>query len=190
LAPSWQLPALEGKSCETAAAQQWECYQTSSLTIPQLRQLSRPGFVTLSLEDGAAAYAVVVGLTDETATLQLPGGLHTVRLSAVVRLWQGQFATYWRAPQGYMPPAGSASTPSFFENLSRQLALLDGTELASPTSPPSPMAQGLDAALRKRLQDFQRAHGLKPDGQPGPLTLMQLEQAMKSVAAQQPTRQP
>jgi general secretion pathway protein A len=190
LAPSWQLPALEGKSCETAAAQQWECYQTSSLTIPQLRQLSRPGFVTLSLEDGAAAYAVVVGLTDETATLQLPGGLHTVRLSAVVRLWQGQFATYWRAPQGYMPPAGSASTPFFFENLSRQLALLDGTELASPTSPPSPMAQGLDAGLRKRLQDFQRAHGLKPDGQPGPLTLMQLEQAMKSVAAQQPTRQP
>ena len=190
LAPSWQLPALEGKSCETAAAQQWECYQTSSLTIPQLRQLSRPGFVTLRLEDGAAAYAVVVGLTDETATLQLPGGLHTVRLSAVVRLWQGQFATYWRAPQGYMPPAGSASTPSFFENLSRQLALLDGTELASPTSPPSPMAQGLDAALRKRLQDFQRAHGLKPDGQPGPLTLMQLEQAMKSAAAQQPTRQP
>ncbi len=187
LAPSWQLPVLEGKSCETAATQQWECYQTSSLTIPQLRQLSRPGFLTLRLEDGSAAYAVVVALTDDTATLLLPSGRHTVRLGALVGLWQGQFATYWRAPEGYMPPAGSASAPSFFESLSRQLAILEGSGSAGPTSP---MAKALDAALRKKLQDFQRAHGLKPDGQPGPLTLMQLEQAMKSAAAQQPPQQP
>ena len=186
LAPSGQLPVVKGKSCETAAAQQWECYQTSSLTIPQLRQLSRPGFLTLRLEDGAAAYAVVVALTDETATLQLPGGRHTVRLGALVKLWQGNFATYWRAPEGYVPPAGSASAPTFFESLSRQLAVLDGSGVASPTGPVHPMSQSLDAALRKRLQDFQRARGLKPDGQPGPLTLMQLEQAMKSAAASQP----
>ncbi|MBK7991325.1 MAG: peptidoglycan-binding protein [Comamonadaceae bacterium] len=45
----------------------------------------------------------------------------------------------------------------------------------------APLAGGLgrhlDPALKARLQAFQRAHGLRADGRPGPLTLMQLSHA-------------
>ncbi|MBP8183123.1 MAG: peptidoglycan-binding protein, partial [Rhodoferax sp.] len=32
--------------------------------------------------------------------------------------------------------------------------------------------------LKARVRDFQRAHGLLVDGQPGPLTFMQLESVL------------
>jgi general secretion pathway protein A len=34
--------------------------------------------------------------------------------------------------------------------------------------------------LKDRLRDFQRSHGLQIDGQPGPMTYMQLESALGS----------
>jgi general secretion pathway protein A len=51
--------------------------------------------------------------------------------------------------------------------LAAQLARFNGQP--APTG-----AQPFDAALRARLQAFQLAQGLQPDGRPGPLTLMQL----------------
>jgi general secretion pathway protein A len=181
LAPHWKLTVTEGKPCEPAADLQRECYQTSGLTVPLLRQLARPGIVTLRLDDATVAYAVVVSLTEQTATLQLPSGRHTVRLTALARLWQGNFATYWLAPPGYRLPAQGGSTPQFFEDLARQLAQLDGA------APSNPIPQTLDPALREQVRDFQRAHGLKPDGQPGPMTLMQMESAIRPVATRPST---
>jgi peptidoglycan hydrolase-like protein with peptidoglycan-binding domain len=40
----------------------------------------------------------------------------------------------------------------------------------------------LDEALKARVRAFQRTAGLKADGQPGPLTLMQLEAAVGATA--------
>jgi general secretion pathway protein A len=95
-----------------------------------------------------------------------------VRLAALGQLWDGDFATYWRAPPGYNPAVLGASTPAFFEELGQQLARLDGTP------PPASASAGLDAALKARVRNFQRAYGLQADGQPGPLTLMQIENAL------------
>jgi general secretion pathway protein A len=176
LATHWKLPDTTATPCAAAAIGQWECYQTKLLTVPQLRQLARPGVLRLSLDDGRAAYAVVMSLTNESATLRVNGSLRTVRLAALMRMWDGNYATYWRAPAGYKPLAQGGSAAPFFESLARQLAQIDGT------SPPQPLPQSLDAALRSRVLDFQRAHGLKPDGQPGPLTLMQIESVMAAAA--------
>jgi general secretion pathway protein A len=38
--------------------------------------------------------------------------------------------------------------------------------------------RALNADLKARVRDFQRAHGLTPDGQPGPMTFMQIESAL------------
>jgi general secretion pathway protein A len=174
LAPRWSLSTNAAKPCDPGALAPWECYQTTGLTLPQLRQLARPGWVKLRLDDGDSAYATLVEFTDQTAQLLIKDKLHLVQIGELVRLWDGNFATYWRVPEGYRPRAQGGSTTPLFAQLARQLAQLDGV------SPDETPPQSLSPGLRARVMDFQRTHGLKADGQPGPLTLMQLETAIKA----------
>ena len=177
LARHWHLAADAAASpCAAADAvgPSLLCYRTGNLTLPLLRQLGRPGILTLQADGSAPGFAVLVGLTEQHATLQLPTGSHTVNLIALGRLWRGDFATFWRAPQGYSPATrGGGSSPALAE-LASQLGKLDG----APPLPPGLSPQLLDADLKTRVRDFQRAHGLKADGQPGPMTFMQLESAL------------
>ncbi|MES2948989.1 MAG: AAA family ATPase [Pseudomonadota bacterium] len=174
LAPSWRLPANSTDPCASAAEQQLQCYRTTKLTMPLLRQLGRPGILTLQADGGPAQYAVLVGMSDQTATLRIGSDLHTVNLVALGRLWRGDFATFWRAPQGYNPAVRGGSAGPAIEELARQLGRLDGAGPQAPSSAP----QLLDADLKARVRDFQRAHGLQADGQPGPMTYMQIESAL------------
>jgi general secretion pathway protein A len=184
LAPIWQLADNTPDPCASAATQQLQCVRTGHLTLALLRQLGRPGIVSLQGANGAPAYAVLVGLDGQTATLRVGISEHRVRLTALARLWNGEFATFWRAPTGYSPTAPGGSAPAMFQELERQLAQLDRTTLPSGTT------TGLDAALKERVRDFQRAHGLEPDGQPGPLTFMQIESALGGPAPRLQTALP
>ena len=125
---------------------------------------------------GTMVYAVLVGLDEQTATLRVDTKLHRVRLTALGRLWNGDFATYWRAPPGYRPMARGGSTPAVFQELARQLAILNGAP------PPTTATTTLDTALKAQVRDFQRAHGLQADGQPGPLTFIQIDSALGTSA--------
>jgi general secretion pathway protein A len=176
LATHWKLPDTSATPCAAATIGPWECYQTKQLTVPQLRQLARPGVLRLRQSDGATAYAVVMSLTNESATLRVNGSLRTVRLAALLRAWDGNYATYWRAPAGYKPPEQGGSASPFFESLARQLAQIDGSALTQP------LPQSLNAVLRSQVLDFQRSYGLTPDGLPGPLTLMQIESVRAAAA--------
>ena len=173
LAVSWKLPETQGDPCQAVAAQQLQCYRAGNLTVPLLRQLGRLGILTLQANHAPPVYALLVGLTDQTATLQLKDGPHSVRLISLGRLWRGDFATYWRSPPSYSPDMHDGSAGPAIEQLAKQLDLLDG---AAP-HPTGSSPQALDAALRARLLAFQRAQGLKPDGRPGPMTFMQLDRA-------------
>ncbi|MFZ4481284.1 MAG: AAA family ATPase [Rhodoferax sp.] len=173
LAPDWKLQATQADPCLAAIAQQLQCYRTASLTVPLLRQLGQPGILTLQTDKGPALYAVLVGLADQSATLRMADGLHDVRLLSLASLWRGDFATYWRAPAGYAAELRDGNASAAIDHLARQLDLLDG----APARPAGSATQVLDPALRARVRAFQRAQGLKPDGQPGPLTFMQLDRA-------------
>ena len=173
LAPLWKLPAIDGDPCQSAAALNLQCYRSANLSVPLLRQLARPGILTLQSGNEAPLYALLVGLNDQTATLRIGTELHTVRLIALGRFWHGDFATLWRAPEGYSAKLREGSSAAAITQLATQLAQVDG--VAAPAAGAS--APVLDAALRERIRAFQRAQGLKPDGQPGPLTFMQIESA-------------
>ena len=173
LAPAWKLDATGSDPCQAASARQLQCYRTDSMTVPLLRQLGRPGILTLRTGSGPALHAVLVGMDDQTATLQGTDGLHTVKRLSLGRMWHGEFATYWRPPPGYTTGLQGESAGPVVRQLSSQLAELEGAP-ALPASAASPV---LDAALRARVRAFQRAEGLDADGQPGPLTFMQIDSA-------------
>ncbi len=170
LAPLWDGASSRDDPCQSAGARPLRCYTASNRSVPQLRQLDRPGLLRLQAGNQAPVYAVLVGLDDTTATLQIASQRHRVRLVSLGRLWRGEFSTFWRMPVGYSPNLKDGSTGPAIDWLARQLGLLDG--VAESGGP-----QTLDGALRARVRAFQYAQGLHPDGQPGPMTFLQLQSA-------------
>ncbi len=161
LAPAWKISLDDGEPCASAARQQLQCFRSSS-TLALIRQLDRP--VLLTLQSGSKpAYAVLTGLSARSATLATGDGELSLPLAALAEVWRGDFATLWRTPPGYADGAP-------VDWLSAQLAAAQGEP-----APPAPTR--FDSGLRKRLDAFQVAQGLKPDGLAGPLTLMLINRA-------------
>jgi general secretion pathway protein A len=170
LARAWKAEVgAEADPCRALQQQQLQCF-SKNLSLAVIRELGRPGVVTLDAASGSPSYAVLTSLTRDTATLRAGGSEHTVALSALAARWQGEFATLWKAPPGYAPRSSGAQTPETIAWVANRLATVNGT-------PPPTDARTLDAPLRSQLRAFQLAQGLTADGQPGPMTFMQLNRA-------------
>ncbi len=169
LAPLWNLDVDDGDPCEAAQRQQVRCFKGPS-TLDFLRKLGRPGIVNLRDDSNRAAYALLVGLGAQTATLQMAGVRQTISLVSFAKLWQGEFATFWRTPPGYAGSVAEGATGPVVDHLATQLASLAGE--------PTPSGkQTMNAALRSKVARFQAAHGIRAIGTAGPTTFMQLNRA-------------
>ncbi|MBK1715223.1 peptidoglycan-binding domain-containing protein, partial [Rubrivivax gelatinosus] len=150
LAKLWGRTPAAGEPCAALAATGWNCW-SGRVGLATMRQLDRPGLLRLVDERGRQALVLLVGLDDESATLQLGEQRERVPLLKLARWWRGEFATLWR------PPAGS-------DSLARRLHALDGEAENDADA----------ASLARRIANFQRARGLTVDGIAGPQTLMLL----------------
>jgi general secretion pathway protein A len=168
LAQAWKL-SPEGDPCQALAREQVHCF-SRNLGLALIRQIGRPGIVTLDAATGRPSYAILSGLTDSTATLRAAGTEQTVTLAALAERWQGDYATLWRAPAGFRERVLDNQGGPTVEWVARQLAL-------ARKQPPPKGQPVLDAALRAEVRAFQIAQGLPADGRPGPLTMMQLNRA-------------
>ncbi len=169
LAPAWKIELPEPDPCVAAQRQQVLCFKSGS-TLALIRQLGRPGILTLQSDNEKPVYAVLVGLGPQAATLRMGGVTQTVSLVSLAQMWRGDFATLWRAPEGYRNALTDGSAGPLVDRLAAQLAKLQGEPVPAPN-------QRFDAALRSKVFAFQLAQGLKPDGVAGPTTFMQLNRA-------------
>jgi general secretion pathway protein A len=164
LAQGWKVTPGEGEPCKALQKEQLNCF-SRNLNLALIRELGRPGILTLDAGTGAPSYAVLTALTRDSATLRAAGSEQTVTLAALAARWQGDFATLWRVPPGYAAGAKGPSAETL-EWIAARLAKVNGS---------APLAGRRDAtALKTQLRAFQLAQGLVPDGQVGPLTFMQL----------------
>ena len=154
LATLWSVTLGDGEPCEQAQRQALQCFRGQAMTLAQLRQLARPGVVTLLPEGGAATPALLLALGEQSARLRTGTQEQTVTLAAFGRAWRGDFMSYWRG--------GSATAPASW--LEQQLHQLDPAAATKP--------------LAERVMSFQRAQGLSADGVAGAMTLMQLNRAL------------
>ncbi len=166
LSQAWKLGAVEGDPCSTYPRERVHCF-SKPLSLPLIRQLGRPGIATLDTPTGKPSYAILSALNDQTATLRAAGTEQTVTLDALAQRWQGEFATLWRAPEGYAGRSKDGQGGPAIEWVAQRIAAAKGT-------PPRPGAPRLDPTLRSEIRSFQLAQGLPPDGRPGPMTYMQL----------------
>jgi general secretion pathway protein A len=176
LAPLWgiALPDGAGDPCAIAQRAAWQCFRHNNGGLALIRQLDRPGLVTLRDEAGRGVHALLLGLDDKSARLRIGAETVHVSLVSLATLWQGDFATFWRAPEGYAGVIADGARGPAVALLASQLAALRGE--AAPTAPAV-----YDAALRTRVQAFQLSQGIQPDGRAGPTTFMQLARAAGSA---------
>ncbi|MBY0469195.1 MAG: peptidoglycan-binding protein, partial [Burkholderiaceae bacterium] len=171
LAASWKVPLDAGDRdpCQRLQARQLGCARMTT-TLAVIRQLDRPGIVTLRDGNGPPAYALLTALAADSATVQVGTQPMRMSLGALAVMWGGEFATLWRAPAAYRAPLADGSTGPVVDALARQLAAWSG-------EPAPASGRSVDTALKVRVAAFQRAQGLKPDGIAGPTTFMQLNRA-------------
>ena len=164
-------------TCEAAATQQVQCYSKSPVNLSLIRLLDRPGILTLYAADNRPVYALLTGLTPQTATVKIDNTTHTVPLPLLAQAWAGSFATLWRTPAGMQDTAVRGRNPASTLWLGNQLGVLSGNTQVLPLDSANPREQ-LEAAVVSRISSFQLAQGLPPDSKAGPMTLMQLNRAM------------
>jgi len=169
LASMWNVSPGEGDPCAAVAKQQVRCFKFPS-TLAVVKSLGRPGFMSLHDEAGRSTTVVLVGLSDDSATLLVDGRAQPVSLAALTKVWRGEFGTLWRIPYGYTTAIAEGASGPLVDRLATQLAGLAG----EPVPPPR---QTMDEALRAKVSRFQTAHGLNAVGKAGPTTFMQLNRA-------------
>jgi len=164
----WAADLPSRNACTAARPQGLQCYRTDRLTLAGLRQLDRPGLITLG-QPGASATVLVTALNEEMATVQVDERRWQLPLQELERLWRGDFTTLWRLPPGQRARLEDGRFGPAAPWLTARLA-----DLQSQGRLP-----GLDsgASLTEQVRAFQRSQGIDPVGAAGPLTFMQLNRA-------------
>ena len=195
LGPLWGAALDSRDACTAAQAQGLFCYTKQPMSLLLIRQLDRPGFLTLTTQSGQLVYALLTGLTADTATLTLDKTSMTVALPAVVEVWSGTFSTLWRQPAGENGPRSGQTPGTSTRWLSKQLLQLatdqgtTGLVATGSGDQLSPQRRRQPTAY-DRINAFQIAQGLPVDGLAGPLTIMQLNRVMRLPEPQLTSSQP
>ncbi|GKT14050.1 ExeA family protein [Acidovorax sp. SUPP2522] len=172
LAAAWGAPSAPGAdACAGLAAQGLRCFRQRRTALGLVRQLDRPGVITLFTADERPVAVVLSRLDGAVATLSGAGRTLQVPLADLAQAWRGEFATLWRAPPGLQDGSDLADQPA-------TLAWLDAQLPPAADAAAARSASRAEATQRRaRIQRFQVAQGLVPDGRAGPLTLMLLNRA-------------
>ncbi|WP_310567621.1 ExeA family protein [Hydrogenophaga sp.] len=163
LGPLWEQPLAGNDPCATAQAQGLQCFRTARMSLHGLRQLDRPGILTLHLPDGPAR-ALVTALAADSATLQAGDQRWRMGLDALAAVWRGEYATLWRTPPGTTARLGNVGSGPAAQWLDQRL---QGLQAAGQLP-----ADAGDYATR--LHAFQTGQGIDGGGKATPTTFMQV----------------
>jgi general secretion pathway protein A len=139
---------------------------TGSLT--KLATLRRPVILRLS-EDGREAWAVLLGIDEDSVRLAIGGDTFDTGWHALERAWLGEYYAIWRAPAFMAGTFRRGDSGPAVEWLERRLADARGEERPELAGPAI-----YDAQMEAEVRSLQAAHGLIPDGVVGPETLLAL----------------
>ncbi|MET0322106.1 MAG: AAA family ATPase, partial [Duganella sp.] len=156
LAGLWGLQLTDSDPCAAAARLNLRCLQTRG-GLDELRQLDRPAVLTLRDNPVIPGYVLLTALDARGATITGASGKpERIALDALAARLDGEFTTFWRAPSAWRDQVVAGDRGPDVDWLAGRLAQM--YELAAPAS-----NQPLDAALRKRLREFQAQYQLKAD---------------------------
>lgn len=172
LTAQWGAPldtARAVEPCAVAAKAALACHRSAG-GLADVRDLNRPVILVLRADRAARPrHAVLLGLGPTQALLSQGEGQVAVPLDELAQRWRGEFITVLRSVDGAPDARQARPGEPMFDRLARLLGRASGVaQRPAPTSRDE---------LRNQVIAFQLSQGLKPDGRPGPLTLIALNRA-------------
>ncbi|MBI5665920.1 MAG: AAA family ATPase, partial [Nitrospirae bacterium] len=163
-------PADKASSCSQAENSGLKCYSGTG-NLQRLRNLNRPAVLKFSNGSGSVYYAVLSGLSDETARILVGAEMKEVSLKDVEASWLGEYTLLWRPPPDFADVIKPGMQGPAIQWLETSLSRFDGKPNMPRETPE------YDNELVERVKKFQLAKGLVPDGIVGTQTMVHLSQA-------------
>ncbi len=166
------LNAVDKKSpCTSLNKSSYECAKTKLGSWDELKELNRPGIMTLSTPDKKWVYALLIGLSENHALFQVDGVEKVILWSELVAQWNGDFLYVWSHPAGFEGNLQVGDRSELVTWIAEQFAKLD--------QQPAPLTrQFFTDRLQKRIELFQANNGILPDGVFNEQTLRRLNEAL------------
>lgn len=157
--------------CNSLNKSTYECARARLNSWDELKELNRPGVMTLSTPDKKWVYALLIGLSENHALFLVDGAETVIDWSRLVDQWNGDFLYVWSRPAGFEGSLQLGDRSELVTWVAEQFAKLD--------QQPAPLTrQFFTDRLQKRIELFQATNGILPDGVFNEQTLRRLNEAL------------
>jgi general secretion pathway protein A len=148
-------------SCEKVRLASWD----------ELKDINRPGLMTLATSDKKWVYLLLAGLSENYVLIIENGVERIIPWRDIAPLWTGDFYYVWSRPQGFEKSLQLGDKSDLVTWVAEQFAQLD--------QQPAPLTrQFYTEKLKKRVELFQRTQNILPDGVIGAQTLRRLNEVL------------
>lgn len=163
--------AATANPCLAASALNSACEKTRLNSWDELKDVNRPGLMTLATEDKKWVHLLVIGLSENYLLVMHGGTEKIIPWRDVAPLWNGDFFYFWSRPQEFENTLQLGDKSDLVTWVAEQFALLD--------QQPAPLTrQFFTEKLKKRVELFQRTQNIFPDGVIGAQTLRRLNEVL------------
>ena len=164
-------------ACRYAENQGLRCLENRG-SRRSLEHLNRPAILQLRNDDGSTRYAVLSGLDNNRATIEIPGGQRDVSFSSLEPYWFGEFTVLWEVPPHIRQSGGEESRDAVSEQIWMGSRMM---ELASRYSS-SPEEENRVNRMpgEEQVRWYQERRGLTVDGIAGAMTIIQMNNDLEA----------
>lgn len=164
-------PANPTNPCLAAGAVNYACEKVRLNSWDELKDVNRPGLMTLATPDKKWVYLTLIGLSENYLLVLDQGSEKILPWREVAPLWTGDFFYLWSRPQGFEKSLQMGDKSELVTWIAEQFAQLD--------QQPAPLTrQFFTEKLKKRVELFQRTQNILPDGVIGAQTLRRLNEVL------------
>jgi general secretion pathway protein A len=147
--------------CEKARINSWD----------ELKDINRPGLLTLATPDKKWVYALLVGLSENHALILVNGAEKIVPWSEIADVWNGDLLYVWSRPKSFEGDLQLGDRGDLVTWIAEQFATLD--------QQPAPLTrQFFTERLQKRVELFQSTQNILPNGAINAQTLRRLNEVL------------
>ncbi|QEY13672.1 ExeA family protein [Cellvibrio sp. KY-YJ-3] len=157
--------------CLASVAVNYSCEKVRLASWDELKDINRPGLMTLATSDKKWVYLLLAGLSENYVLIIENGVERIIPWRDIAPLWTGDFYYVWSRPQGFEKSLQLGDKNDLVTWVAEQFAQLD--------QQPAPLTrQFYTEKLKKRVELFQRTQNILPDGVIGAQTLRRLNEVL------------
>jgi general secretion pathway protein A len=143
--------------CGVQIGQNYRCQREQLSTWNQLKELNRPGLLTLVDENKKAFYLLVIGLNPDQLLVRNQQQEKIIEWNDIVNSWNGEFTFVWSSPVGFETDLQVGDHSSVVSWVAEQFAAIDKQN--------EPLTRlTFTDNLKRRIALFQASRGLEANG--------------------------